>query len=691
MGDYFLILYVGYDFIVPIIDSVKGDMYGYRCGNDNRLWLYFREDPDTTGVLYGREYRHNALMGKASCYGAYWENVVSGEKIQIHGTSVMYQNLIKLSGLVYDLAEWYRSVVHSNGAIPTVCLFADCVESLGRKRFLKVMRDSGFDIRSFSLSFDSLAASYFIEDLSNYAEMSNNADGFGKRIVLINAAGPSVEISSLVSINGTFVTCSDIKKIPYEGENPVKRALVEHIVDEDNREHGFLNQDAVKNEYLYQMQYVDEWLKVAESTEDNSSFRISYHLSIDPEITYSRNISKSFIVRKQAELSRPMSEGLTQFCASLDSADVSAYLFCGDLFATERMYSILSRINPERSHYVSSEDISDILHIYLRNNPEVKEKLNDFDQIMARRVRELDSAKVWSVESGKILTLKRSFEELLPDFRARVESFKKKTDSTLASVDESLERSHFDEADASVDEMSVDENALKVFVQQTVGAILDNYQNNRRIFKKKLDYPFAQSTLSSVEENKAVIEHLVEVFEADRQRLSVKHSDIKGYRESYPEYCRLRKEFDHSTSLEEKRRLLGEMRGLTGEALPDDPTEVESVRVELSAEVEYSKRTLFAKPKPIRLHIRLDVLDSGVLPYNCALVLSDKPISCVECGCVRLDVPKGTERIFTADVDLPLKSAADNTKIIARLFVDKEKERMCDSSKVLSKTLYMNI
>ena len=67
MGDYFLILYVGYDFIVPIIDSVKGDMYGYRRGNDNRLWLYFREDPDTTGVLYGREYRHNALMGKASC------------------------------------------------------------------------------------------------------------------------------------------------------------------------------------------------------------------------------------------------------------------------------------------------------------------------------------------------------------------------------------------------------------------------------------------------------------------------------------------------------------------------------------------------------------------------------------------------------------------------------------------------
>lgn len=60
-------------------------------------------------------------------------------------------------------------------------------------------------------------------------------------------------------------------------------------------------------------------------------------------------------------------------------------------------------------------------------------------------------------------------------------------------MDESLERSHFDEADASVDEMSVDENALKVFVQQTVGAILDNYQNNRRIFKKILDYPLPKA------------------------------------------------------------------------------------------------------------------------------------------------------------------------------------------------------
>ena len=91
-------------------------MYGYRRGNDNRLWLYFREDPDTAGVLYGREYRHNALMGKrVLLWNLLGERCGWAEKIQIHGTSVMYQNLIKLSGLTDDLVEWYRSVIHDGG------------------------------------------------------------------------------------------------------------------------------------------------------------------------------------------------------------------------------------------------------------------------------------------------------------------------------------------------------------------------------------------------------------------------------------------------------------------------------------------------------------------------------------------------------------------------------------------------
>ena len=62
MNDYFLILYVGNDYIVPIIDSLKGDMYEYRQGDDNRLWLYFHEETDTTDVTFGRENFRFSMM-----------------------------------------------------------------------------------------------------------------------------------------------------------------------------------------------------------------------------------------------------------------------------------------------------------------------------------------------------------------------------------------------------------------------------------------------------------------------------------------------------------------------------------------------------------------------------------------------------------------------------------------------------
>ena len=75
MNDYFLILYVGNDYSVPIIDSLKGDMYAYRQGDDNRLWLYFHEETDTTDVTFGRENFRYSMMDKESYFGRYWENV----------------------------------------------------------------------------------------------------------------------------------------------------------------------------------------------------------------------------------------------------------------------------------------------------------------------------------------------------------------------------------------------------------------------------------------------------------------------------------------------------------------------------------------------------------------------------------------------------------------------------------------
>lgn len=232
MNDYFLILYVGNDYIVPIIDSLKGDMYEYKQGDDNRLWLYFHEETDTTDVTFGRENFRYSMMEKESYFGRYWENV-SAEKTVSHpwreGALPGFREIIRSDGHACQFLSRHCSWDggHSYGVI-----FDDSIDPCARLKFLKVISNCGFRTVSYSTSFNSLTALYFNGDVFGRSELSDSTEGFGKKIVTISASGTSVNISALIYLDGSFVTCSDTMRIPTGGENPVKEALVRHIVDE---------------------------------------------------------------------------------------------------------------------------------------------------------------------------------------------------------------------------------------------------------------------------------------------------------------------------------------------------------------------------------------------------------------------------------------------------------------------------
>lgn len=689
MNDYFLILYVGNDYIVPIIDSLKGDMYEYRQGDDNRLWLYFHEETDTTDVSFGRENFRYSMMEKESYFGRYWENVSAEKTVSIHGVKAHYQDLVKLSGLTDTLANFYHGIVPGTADIPTVCIFDDSIDPRARLKFLKVISNCGFRTVSYSTSFNSLTALYFNGDVFGRSELSDSTEGFGKKIVTISASGTSVNISALIYLDGSFVTCSDTMRIPTGGENPVKEALVRHIVDENNRTNGFLTPEGVRREYLYQMQYAEEWLKLANETDDNSSFKVSYHLSIDPEISYSLNISKSFILRKQAELVKPVSDGLAKFCSGMNASDISAYLFMGEMFETEQLYELLAKISTGKSHYISSIEYPEILHKYLKVNAGLTEDPKNFDKVTADRTRAANSARLWSTESGKILSLKKALTEIVPDFKLRVQSFKNKCSSALASMSSALETSNFNQADDHLGSQDEERQMLKNHIVQNIMSVIDQQQALRQLLMKVSEYPFAKKVVSEINELHDSIEELSKVYDEQCHLLEEGKAKVSRFRECYPKYKKLRADFESASGLEEKRRILNEMSGLTGEPLPEDPSEVNGVTVELSGDVEY-KKSLFSK-KPVKVNIKMRITGCGILPYNCVLVVSGSPISFIDRRCTCIDIPKGTERSFQTELALPLPDASDGKYINARLFIDDEKEKMYDPAKVSSNILYINI
>ena len=220
-------------------------------------------------------------------------------------------------------------------------------------------------------------------------------------------------------------------------------------------------------------------------------------------------------------------------------------------------------------------------------------------------------------------------------------------------------------------------------------SVIDQQQSLRQLLMKVSEYPFAKKAVSEINELHDSIEEFSKVYDEQCHLLEEGKAKVSHFRECYPKYKKLRADFESASGLEEKRRILNEMSGLTGEALPEDPSEVNGVTVELSGDVEY-KKSLFSK-KPVKANIKMRITGCGILPYNCVLVVSGSPISFIDRRYTCIDIPKGTERSFQTEVALPLPNAADSKYINARLFIDDEKEKMYDPAKVSSNILYINI
>lgn len=131
------------------------------------------------------------------------------------------------------------------------------------------------------------------------------------------------------------------------------------------------------------------------------------------------------------------------------------------------------------------------------------------------------------------------------------------------------------------------------------------------------------------------------------------------------------------------------MSGLTGEALPEDPSEVNGVTVELSGDVEY-KKSLFSK-KPVKVNIKMRITGCGILPYDCVLVVSGSPISFIDRRYTCIDIAQGNGAVIPDGGSSAAAGRADSKYINARLFIDDEKEKMYDPAKIPLISFILNI
>lgn len=677
MEEFFLLLYVDSDYIVPLVDSTKGNLFRYNAGGDNRLWLYFREDVDSTDVLYGRDNYRPARMGKPSYFGNYWKEVAEERVVEVQGVRTPYVELPRVSQLLKTLQDWYRGLFQSHvGPIPTICLFAENIPLKARKKFLEMLSENNFSIRSYSLSFNAL--------LAKYHGMSPD---YGKQIVLVSASGNDVTVSSMIYWNDEFVGCDRTRTVSYEGESPLKMALVKHIVDKANRDYSFFDsQEKIKQEYAYQTQFAEEWLKLADKTPLGGSFQVRYHLSHDPENFFTINIKKEFILSKQEELARPIVDAIEYYCAEIEDSKIMQYIFTGEIFAAEEMYRMAAHRSPGKSAYISSAHYPDVMHNYLRLYPNLVEDITKFDRVMAERRAERESATAWYDLSETIVDIATRVEALEPEFKGRVEHFAKRVAQALNASKSALWESRFDEADEAMKQLQEEHADLKTYIFQRVNALLAEHASNNNLYERVWEYQYARRIIEAANCRVQEMARAIEQYTTLNGRIEQEVARIGDLRNSYSAYLAKKREFDRATTLAEKRRLLEEIRLLSAEkwieeSLADSETQGEVVG-EILTTVHYKKIFfgLFGK-RPESLEIELKIGHQR-LPYDCLLTISDRPTAIWDSSLHSLRVEKGTTGRLLLKQQLPIPRCEKAKKLYLRLFVDREMTPLADISKI---------
>ena len=668
-----LILYVGDDYLFPVADSPQGDLRRYSLDGETPFWLYFKEDADTMQLLYGKAFARPAREGRQACYGNFWTSAATGVQVELSGDKYPYVEMLQISGMLDDIREWFCNTVHwqRGNDVPVVVVFDDMIGHAARKQFLHLLEDNRFSIRSFSVPFYSLAASYC-------ASIPGQALPDGECIMIASASGYHLSMEAMTEMGGMFIPCSDLKITDFDGENPVKSALARHVVDADNKEHGFFTREQCEAEYRYQLQYVDEWLEQA-ATEPGDTFVVSYHLSIDKEIKYTRTVRKDVIARSQRqEADRKIFSAISRYKRNAGLEHVGRYMFLGNLFSSRELFAFVQQQFGEKSAmHITSSKYPEILHVYMQSFPDLQEDLSAYDQIIRRKEQERNAAGTWSELSAGVTDLHGKLLKITPEFEKSVADFSSKVKLAVAQAMQKLEESDFDGARAILDQQRLQEDEVSGFADGDVKALVEEYLKNREIYASVADYPAAFRILDEI--GKLIVRLHAAITEAEESSGSLEagYDELVRLETAYPEYRKLKMAFEQAQTLTDKRKLLAQMRPLTRELLPMDPDDVIAVKGKLSANIDFNK-----KAKAVRADLILEIGDVVSLPYNCVLVVSDKPVLQIDRSKVCFDIPRGSAGIVEKSVELPAPQFPKAKKLYVRLMVDRDKEPLYDSSKI---------
>ncbi len=410
----YLSLYIDKWYIVGAIIDQSGTHKINLSNNEDRIWLYFRNNVNENIVEYGLSFKEAAISGELNYYCDIFNLIPSSEEktYKSYGLDTDMRNIFSDAGIFSDLKKEFEI----SEKIPTYLSFSQDVSILAQTVFLELLKEQDFDIEEYVAAIDILSIEYLV----NHKQLDE------KSFVLVANATNENFYYSIYLQNNSTIECKTSKCLKGYGNDLRTRSLLVQVVNNINDETGFLsNNQEREEEYLYLSQYVNEWLQLLDKTPSGEPTPLGLiNLKKQKGNRYSISVLKDDIDKhtsKDADnIVREMIKAIKDSGIGLN--DINAVLFIGDSFGNNQYRRALEKhlIDANFIHIRESQ-LAEVVSVYtslpsdMFDTAEANFKRasnNQLEQALAAKKRREQIAEAKKKEEAdRIANAKRSLAE----------------------------------------------------------------------------------------------------------------------------------------------------------------------------------------------------------------------------------------------------------------------------------------
>lgn len=656
-----LLLYIEEDYILPVAIDADGIVHEYAKDDESRLWLYFNSSEHS--VDYARTYMTNVTSKEYGYYGDVFRGMAKGQTVAIGGKDLPYFNLLRQSDALDSIRKFYlENTGDRSASIATSFIFAESLEMDCRKVFMENMTLNGFVPVSFSVSLSSV--------LVDYALMTRSPEAsFGDNILVVTSAAGTIRLSTVVFDGESWLADGSCKVIDGVGDAPLKVALVRYVVDEVDRNKGYLTtKESRMREYAYQFANVDKWLSIIKDR--NGDFDIvDFIYSFDPDVRYSCHVVGKFLDSVLEDAVRNTVRQINAYKESIVGNALSLTVLFGPAFDDEDFVTMVKHSlgNPltlSVPTYLTPKAIS----TYFRYHYNLEEDFSKYDTLIRAMEKNKVGVASWVASAGKIRQLWVHMTESVPEFIKAVAEDENKKEEIIAMSNSRLIHSEFDEARSKLTVYPIPgEKAHSI--KLTVDSLLRDKEDLQQVLASVQNVEGARIVTNHIENLCDKVAELNSIMKRHLEEIGKQMENIAFYESHYDDYLDLLRKFKQSTNLMARRELVSEMAKITKEELP--ALKLRTVVAEMKANLEITKDGFLGMKKKKKIIIDIVIKDGEILPCDALLnISSEQQITANEGdqGCIAIEISKG-QSSFSTEIMLPDPRLGNRKMAFINLFV----------------------